>query len=192
MELVLSYAMQAGYRPEGLNPARWRGGLDKLLPAPSKVAKVGHHPAIPVGEVGAFMARLRSAEGTGARALEFLILTAARSGEVRGALWSEIDLKERIWVVPGERMKAGREHRVPLSDEAVALLTTLPKVPGTDLVFVGPRGGALSDMTLTAVMRRMGLSAVPHGFRSTFRDWAAERTSYPARGCRDGAGSCRR
>lgn len=179
IELVLSYAMQAGYRPEGLNPARWKGGLDKLLPAPSKVAKGEHHAALPVAQVGAFMARLRAAEGMGARALEFAILTAARSGEVRGATWGEIDLQEKVWSIPGARMKAGNDHRVPLSDAAVALLKALPRIGGTDLVFAAPRGAMLSDMTLSAVLRRMEVPAVPHGFRSTFRDWAAERTSYP-------------
>ena len=188
IELVLSYAMQAGYRPDGLNPARWRGGLDKLLPAPSKVAKAGHHPAVPVGEVGEFMEQLRAADGMGARALEFVLLTAARSGEVRGALWPEFDLREKVWTIPAERMKAGREHRVPLSDAALALLTALPRDAGNELVFPGPKGGALSDMTLTAVMRRMGMAAVPHGLRSTFRDWAAERTKLPARGCGNGPG----
>lgn len=183
IELVLSYAMQAGYRPEGLNPARWRGGLDKLLPAPTKVAKVEHHTALPVAAVGAFMTRLRAAEGTGALALEFAILTATRSGETRGAQWSEIDLTEKVWTIPAARMKAGREHRVPLSDAAVAVLQrakSLPRV-GTDVesVFLGPRGAQLSDMTLGAVLQRMKVPAVPHGFRSTFRDWAAERTNYP-------------
>lgn len=178
IELVLDWATARGYR-EGLNPARWRGHLDKLLPAPSKVAKVDHHPALPVGDVGAFMQGLREADGTGARALEFTILTAARSGEVRGALWSEIDLDATVWTVPGERMKAGREHRVPLSPAALALLDALPRTAGADLVFPAPRGGMLSDMTLTAVLRRMEVPAVPHGFRSTFRDWAGERTHHP-------------
>lgn len=179
IELVLSYAMQAGYRPEGLNPARWRGGLDKLLPAPAKVAKAEHHPALPLGQVGAFMRRLRAAPGMGARALEFTILTAARSGEVRGATWAEIDLQDKVWTVPPSRMKAGNEHRVPLSPAAIALLEALPRMAGTDLVFPAPRGGQLSDMTLSAVLRRMEVPAVPHGFRSTFRDWAAERTTFP-------------
>jgi len=179
IELVLSYAMQAGYRPEGLNPARWRGGLDKLLPAPGKVSKGDHHPALPVAEVGEFMERLRSADGMGARALEFAILTAARSGEVRGASWAEIDLDAKVWIIPACRMKAGKEHRVPLSAAALSLLKALPRIGGTDLVFPAPRGGQLSDMTLSAVLRRMGVPAVPHGFRSTFRDWAAERTNYP-------------
>lgn len=180
VELVLSYAMQAGYRPEGANPARWRGGLDKLLPARSKVARVVHHRALPVGEVGAFYQRLRGVSGMGARALEFAILTAARSGEVRGATWAEIDVRAKTWTVPADRMKAGKEHRVPLSDAAVALLRHLGAdgaQPGM-LVFPAPRGGELSDMTLTAVTRRMGTVAVPHGFRSTFRDWAGERTAF--------------
>lgn len=177
IELILSYAMQAGYRPEGLNPARWKGGLDKLLAAPGKVAKGEHHPALPVGKVGEFMVQLRAAHGMGARALEFAILTAARSGEVRGALWSEIDLDGKVWTVPADRMKASKEHRVPLSEIAVEMLKKLPRE--TELVFPAPRGGQLSDMTLSAVLRRMQVPAVPHGFRSTFRDWAAERTNYP-------------
>lgn len=179
MELVLSYAMQAGYRPEGLNPARWKGGLDKLLPAPGKVAKTEHHAALPVTDMGGFMSRLRQAAGTGARALEFAILTAARSGEVRGATWSEVDLEAKVWTIPAARMKAGVEHRVPLSPIAVELLRALPQMPETALVFPAARGGQLSDMTLSAVLRRMEVPAVPHGFRSTFRDWAAERTNYP-------------
>src|SRR6185503_8518325 len=110
---------------------------------------------------------------------EFAVLTAARSGEVRGAKWAEIDLDTGVWTIPPERMKAGREHRVPLSAPAVKLLKALPAMDGSDLVFPAPRGGPLSDMTLTAVLRRMKVAAVPHGFRSTFRDWASERTNYP-------------
>lgn len=179
IELVLSFAMQRGYRPEGLNPARWRGGLDKLLPKPQKVAKVAHHRALPIDAVPAFMEQLREASGNGARALEFAILTAARSGEVRGATWGEIDLEAAMWVVPAARMKAGREHRVPLSDAAVTLLEAQPQGGKNDLVFPGLGDRALSDMTLTAVVRRIGADCVPHGFRSSFRDWAAERTAYP-------------
>jgi integrase len=179
IELVLSYAMQAGYRQEGLNPARWKGGLDKLLAAPNKLAARKHHAALAAEEMGAFMQRLRAAEGMGARALEFCILTAARSGEVRGALWSEMDISAKVWTIPAARMKAGREHRVPLSAPALALLRGLPRVAGTDFVFAASRGGQLSDMTLSAVMRRMEVPAVPHGFRSTFRDWVSERTLYP-------------
>lgn len=178
IESVLDWAKGRELR-RGDNPAAWRGNLDVDLPKPEKVSKVEHHAAVPIDEAGAFMARLRTAEGTGARALEFAILTAARSGEVRGAKWSEIDLETGVWTVPGERMKAGREHRVPLSRPALDLLAALPRAAGIDLLFPAPRGGVLSDMTLTAVMRRMGVEAVPHGFRSTFRDWAAERTAYP-------------
>jgi len=178
IELVLDWATARGLR-DGLNPARWRGHLDVLLPRPSKVNNREHHAALPVGDVAAFMVELRAAEGTGARALEFVILTAARSGEVRGATWAEIDIEAKVWTVPASRMKAGKEHRVPLSDIAVEMLKIQPKMAGTELVFPAPRGGALSDMTLTAVLRRMRVPAVPHGFRSTFRDWAAERTNYP-------------
>jgi integrase len=178
IEQVLDWATARGYR-DGLNPARWRGHLDKLLARPSKVADVEHHATLPFTEVGDFMRRLRDAKGMGARALEFAILTAARSGEVRGATWAEIDLKTAVWTVPGNRMKMGREHRAPLSTTAVALLNALPRMAGTDLLFPAPRGGALSDMTLSAVVRRMKVAAVPHGFRSTFRDWASERTNYP-------------
>jgi integrase len=165
------------------NPARWRGHLDKILAKPSRVAKPTHHKALPIDDASAFMGRLRSQEGMGARALEFAILTAARSGEVRGAQWPEIDLDKGLWTVPADRMKAGREHRVPLSAEALALLKALPRMGGSDIVFWAPRGGALSDMTLSAVMRRMKVDAVPHGFRSTFRDWSAERTAYPSEVC---------
>jgi integrase len=178
IEQVLDWATARGYR-DGLNPARWRGHLDKLLARPSKVAVTEHHAALPFIEVGNFMQRLGEAKGMGARALEFAILTAARSGEVRGATWTEIDLKAAVWTIPGVRMKMGREHRVPLSPPAIALLIALPRMVGTDLVFPAPRGGVLSDMTLSAVVRRMRVTAVPHGFRSTFRDWASERTNYP-------------
>ncbi len=179
LELVLDFGTARGLR-EGPNPARWRGNLDAALPKPAKVAKVQHHPAVPVADVAGVMARLRQQQGVGARALEFAILTAARSGEVRGATWAEFDLEKALWTVPAERMKAGREHRVPLTAPALALLAALAKGKADEPVFAAPRGGQLSDMTLTAVMRRMALGAVPHGFRSTFRDWAAERTNYPA------------
>lgn len=178
LELVLDWATARGYR-SGLNPARWRGHLDKLLARPSRVSKVEHHSALPIDAMGGFMSRLRAADGLGAQALEFAILTAARSGEVRGATWAEIDLEAKAWTIPAGRMKAGREHRVPLSQAAVELLERLPHMAGTDLVFPAARGGALSDMTLSAVLRRMDVPAVPHGFRSTFRDWAGERTAYP-------------
>lgn len=183
IELVLSYAMQSGYRPEGLNPARWRGGLDKLLPAPGKVSRPDHHRALPPSEMAQFMGDLRQLGGIGANALEYAILTAARSGEVRGARWNEIDRSSKLWTIPAKRMKAGREHRVPLSQAALHLLSTIPAGKGEDLVFPAPRGGQLSDMTLSAVVRRMKYAAVPHGFRSTFRDWAAEQTNYSNEVC---------
>jgi len=179
LELVLDFGAARGLR-EGPNPARWRGNLDAALPRPNKVAKVQHHAAVPVAEVATVMVRLRQQRGMGARALEFAVLTAARSGEVRGATWAEFDLGKALWTVPAERMKAAREHRVPLSAPAMALLAALPKGKAGAPVFAAPRGGMLSDMTLSAVMRRMGLGAVPHGFRSTFRDWAAEHTNDPA------------
>lgn len=178
IESVLDWATVRKYRT-GENPARWKGHLDKLLPKPGNVATVEHHAAIPVADVGVFMEKLRAQSSTGARALEFAILTAARSGEVRGAQWTEIDTIKKVWTIPAERMKAGKEHRVPLSADALALLGTLPRMAGTELVFPAPRGGVLSDMTLSAVLRRMKVHAVPHGFRSTFRDWAGERTAHP-------------
>jgi integrase len=175
IENVLDWARVRGYR-NGENPARWRGHLDKLLAIPSKVQKVEHHPALPFDELGAFMVQLRKQEGMGARALEFAILTAARSGEVRGATWGEIDLMDATWTIPAERMKAKREHRAVLNDEAMALLKSLPRTG--DLIFTNAKGGMLSDMTLTAVLKRMGRSDITaHGFRSTFRDWCGERTN---------------
>jgi integrase len=178
IESVLDWAIARGYR-DGPNPARWKGHLDTMLPAPSRVAKTVHHRALPYREIGAFVAKLRQQEGAGAKALEFLILTAARSGEVRGATWAEFDLDSALWVVPAERMKAKKEHRVPLSPRAVELLQAQLDINHSDSVFPAPKGGMLSDMTLTAVLRRMKVDAVPHGFRSTFRDWVAEQTDYP-------------
>lgn len=179
IESVLDWATVRGYRA-GENPARWKGHLDKLLPARSKVQKVQHHAALPYAEIGAFMDELRKREGVSARALEFSILTVARSGEVRGAMWAEFDLEGRVWTVPAERMKAGKEHRVPLSKEAVALLKALPRLEDCEYVFPAPKGGKLSDMALTAVLRRMERADLTqHGFRSTFRDWAGETTAYP-------------
>lgn len=178
IESVLGWATVRGYRT-GDNPARWRGHMDKLLPAPGKVAKVAHHPALPIEAMPEFMAALRQQKGMAAKALEFAILTAGRSGEVRLATWAEIDLEEGVWTVPAERMKAKREHRVPLSKPALELLRALPRVEGSDNVFLSPRGKTMSDMTLTQLTRRMGVPAVPHGFRSTFKDWASERTTYP-------------
>jgi len=201
IEAILDWATVRKYR-NGQNPARWKGYLDTMLPKPGKVAKKGNHAALPVAEIGEFVKHLRKMEGTGARALEFTILTATRSGEVRGTKWDEIDLEACIWTIPAERMKMGKEHRVPLTGEAVQLLTALPRFGNNDLVFAAPRGGMLSDMTLAAVIKRMHEAettagrkgytdpkqtdkdsnpkiATPHGFRSTFRDWAAEQTNHP-------------
>ena len=177
IENVLDWARVRGYRT-GENPARWRGHLDMLLPTPGKVQKTKHHPALPFDELGELMAKLREQQGVGARALEFAILTAARSGEVRGALWSEIDLRDATWTIRADRMKAKREHRVALNKEAVDLLQSLPRT--NELIFPSSKGTMLSDMTLTAVLRRMRRGDITvHGFRSTFRDWCSERTNYP-------------
>lgn len=178
IEAVLSWAIARGYR-DGDNPARWRGNLDTVLPKPSKIAKVNHHKALPIPEMGAFMADLRQSNGAAARALEFTILTAARSGEVRGATWDEIDLSAGIWTIPAERMKAGKDHRVPLSPAAMALLERQPRHADSAVVFPGTRGRSMSDATLAAVLKRMDVPVTVHGFRSTFRDWTAEYTSTP-------------
>jgi len=178
IESVLDWASARNYRSQE-NPARWKGLLDKLLPAPSRVKVVEHYKAMPIDEAPGFVSRLRRQEGMAALALEFAILCAARSGEVRGARWSEIDIQARLWTIPKERMKAGKEHRVPLNAQAMEILSVIPKTDPLGLIFLAPKGGALSDMTLTALMRRMKVDAVPHGFRSTFRDWVSERTNYP-------------
>lgn len=186
IELVLSWAMAMGYRERGLNPATWRGHLDNTLPKPSKVNNREHHRALSWQALPQFMKALREQTGMAPRCLEFTIITACRSGESRGAVWGEIDLEGAVWTIPAERMKAGRVHRVPLSAQALALLKALPRFEGEPMVFPGRKKGApLSDMSLTAVIRRMGADseAVPHGFRSTFRDWAAEATSHPNEVC---------
>ncbi|MQA21692.1 tyrosine-type recombinase/integrase [Rugamonas rivuli] len=172
VESILDWATVSKFR-HGENPARWRGHLDNLLANPNKVAPVKNHPALPWREAGAFMVALRLCVGMSARALEFAILTAARSGEVRGAVWEEVDVHARLWIVPAERMKAGKEHRVPLSDAALALLNALPR--RCELLFPGMKDRPLSDMSLTAVLRRLQRTDITvHGFRSTFRDWCAE------------------
>ena len=181
IEVILDWATVRGFR-SGENPARWRGHLDKLLPARSKVRKVKHHAALPYAEIGAFLRELRSREGASARALEFTILTAVRTGESLGAKWTEIDLANRVWIVPAERMKASREHRVPLSEAALELLTRVKEAQEGDVVFPGAYSGRpLSNMALLELLRGMGWGRVTtHGFRSTFRDWAAELTSFPS------------
>jgi integrase len=181
----LAYAAIQGWRSEeAANPAQWRGRLQLALPSPGRVRRVEHHAALPWKEMPAFYRELASREGMGAIALRFCILTACRSGEARGATWAEIDLASVLWTVPAARMKAGKAHRVPLSAAACALLAPLAEVFGTDrkaLVFPGRDHAApLSDMSLTAVLRRMGRADLTvHGFRSTFRDWAAETTDTP-------------
>jgi integrase len=178
IENVIDWATVSGHR-QGENPARWRGHLEHKLAKPSKVQKVEHHAALAFAEIGAFMVDLRTREGMSPRALEFAILTAARSGEVRGATWSEVDLTAGVWAIPLERMKAGKEHRIPLSAAALSLLNNLQRLEGVDFIFPNAKGGQLSDMTLGAVLKRMGVGVTAHGFRSTFRDWAGETTAYP-------------
>ncbi|MFA5904637.1 MAG: integrase arm-type DNA-binding domain-containing protein [Desulfobacula sp.] len=178
IEQVLNWATVSGYR-EGLNPARWAGHLSEILAKPSKIKKETHFRALPYKEIGAFMPELRKREAMTARALEWIILTACRSGECRGATWEEIDLKNKVWIIPAERMKMGQEHRVPLCDDALKLLENLPRLRGSNYLFTAARGGQLSDMSISMLCRRMGVDAVPHGFRSTFKDWCSEQTAFP-------------
>jgi len=178
IELVLSWAAARGYRPKE-NPAAWRGNLDATLPKPSKVNKRVSHPALPADQIHDFMNALSAAQGMSAKCLQWLVLTATRSNEARGTQWSEIDLNAACWTIPASRMKAGREHRIPLSTSAMTLLKSIPKFEGNDNVFQGRDSNPLSDMSMTLQMRRMKANAVPHGFRSTFVDWAAEHTNYP-------------
>ncbi len=182
IESVLGWATVSGYRKGG-NPARWRGHLDNVLPSLKKKARVKHHPALPYVQVGEFMESLRTQEGIAARALEFTILTATRTGEVVSAQWDEFDLRAGLWTVPASRMKAGREHRVPLSPRAVEIVQTLHRMG--DYVFPGRRDGKpLSNMAMLQLLKRMGrVDLTVHGFRSTFRDWTAERTNYPREVC---------
>ncbi|MCZ8548756.1 site-specific integrase, partial [Mesorhizobium qingshengii] len=194
IESVLAWAAVAGHRV-GDNPARWAGNLKEMLPAAAKVKDGDNQPAVQLDDVVRWFAALRAREGVGSRALEFLTLTACRSGEARGATWDEIDLEKSLWIVPSARMKMDREHRVPLSAGAVTLLKALPRLAGNPLVFPAAKGGTLSDMTLSATMKRLhetdvkegGVGfvdraskrpAVPHGLRSTFRDWISERTNF--------------
>jgi integrase len=179
IEAVLDYATSIGVR-SGDNPARWRGHLDHLLPKPSKIRKVEHHAALAWPSLPGFMAALACREGVAAKALAFTILTAARSSEVRGMTWAEIDPTAAVWTVPAGRIKAGKEHRVPLTPAALVLVGERG-VPN-ELVFASPAkpGHPVSDMTLSAVLRRMGRADITvHGFRSSFRDWAGETTAHP-------------
>jgi integrase len=184
IESVLDWARVSGYR-SGENPARWRGHLDKMLPKKSRVRRVAHHAAMPYAEIGAFVAELRDRDSTAVRALEYLILTAARTGEVLRARWSEIDLRTKTWTIPAERMKAGKDHRVPLSDGALRVLEAMARVRQGEFVFPsGGRAATIGKSSLSDVLARMqrdGLTV--HGFRSTFRDWAAERTNFAREVC---------
>jgi integrase len=181
---VLDYATVNEFR-SGTNPATWKGYLDTQLPSPKGLKPVKHQPAVPYALMGDFMGMLRRNDSISAKALEFLILTGVRSGSVRIAEWSEIDFQRKLWIIPAAHTKTKEEHRVPLQPQAIKLLKSLPSVTGTDKVFPSLTGKALSDMALSQLMRGMrergelSVEAVPHGFRSTFRDWAAEMTNYP-------------
>jgi integrase len=179
IEKVLDAAKARGFR-EGENPARWRGHLVYLLPRPSKLSG-GHHPAMPYEDVAGFVTKLRKRDATAALAIELCILTAARSGEILGMRWNEFDLDKQIWTVPANRMRTGREHRVPLSARALQILQHLESVRAGDLVFPGQaRGKQLSNMALQMMLRRMKIeNATVHGFRSSFRDWAGNVSSFP-------------
>lgn len=180
IESVLSWATVRGYR-SGDNPARWRGHLDNILPKRSRVAVVRHHPALPFDEAPAFMKQLRNQEGIAARAFEFIVLTVARTGEAIGAKWTEVDFTKEIWSVPAERMKAGRPHKVPLTAASLGVLQAMHEIRLSDFIFPGTRENQpLSNMSCLAVLERMEREDLTvHGFRSTFRDWTAERTNFP-------------
>jgi integrase len=178
IERVLDAAQARAFR-SGENPARWKGHLSTLLPPRQKLTK-GHHAAMPYQELPEFLVRLRARDGVSARALEFVILTAARSGEVLGLQWCEIDLERKVWTVPATRIKAGREHRVPLSPRAVGIIEAMQAVRVSDYVFPGYRAERpLGDMALHLVRERMEIPYTVHGFRSTFRDWCGEATNFP-------------
>jgi integrase len=180
IESVLEWAVALEYRPAGTNPAKWAGHLDQVLPKVKKIAKPVHFAALDYEQMPMFMAKLRHQQGIAARALEFAILTAARSGEVLGAKWEEIDLGNKTWTVPAERMKAGKEHKVPLAPQAIKLLRALPREDGNPFVFIGTRSGrGLSSMVLYRLLQRMGHSDITtHGMRSAFSDWAHEMTAH--------------
>jgi integrase len=179
IESVLDWATVRGYRT-GENPARWRGHLENLLPKKTKVRAVDHHAALPYSEIAAFMVELRQREGIAARALEFAILTAARAGEVGGARWNEIEMASRLWLVPASRMKARKDHRVPLCDEAMAILERMTEIRQGDLIFPSRYGRSLGAFRMLLVAQKIaGPHVTTHGFRSTFRDWCAERSSFP-------------
>lgn len=179
IESVLDWARARKFR-DGENPARWRGHLDHLLASKPKSERVKHHPALPYAQLPALMTELRGRTDVSSRALEFLILTAARTNETIGARWSEFDFSEKLWAVPGERMKSGRPHIVPLSDRAIELLQSTPRENGSDFVFIGSRAmKPLSNMAMLELLRDLRPGYTVHGFRSTFRDWAGDMTNYP-------------
>jgi len=180
IEKILNWATVSGYR-KGENPARWRGHLDNLMPLPSRMRRVKHHAAMPYSEVGDFIQQLRNGSGVSRRALEFVILTAARTQEVLGATWDEIDFETKIWTVPAERMKGLTEHRVPLVERAIEILAEIQSTANNRFVFPGNRPNkGLSNMSLLAVLRRLQIEATAHGFRSSFRDWASEVSDFPS------------
>jgi integrase len=184
IESVLNWAETSGYRPEGKNPARWSGHLENLLPKKSKVAPVEHHAALDYRQIGAFVEELRQQSGIAARALEFLILTWSRTGEVIGMRWAELNDAERMWIVPGSRMKAGKEHRVPLCGRALEIIAEMRDIASrrpSEFVFQGLKDGQpLSNMSLLMLLRRMGHAELTaHGFRATARTWCSEATNYP-------------
>lgn len=180
IERILDWATVQELR-QGENPARWKGHLDHLLPAPTKLKRVQHHKALPYQDMYELMRELASTNSTSALGLRFLILTAARSGEVRLAMWNEINLVKKTWAIPAERMKAGKEHIVPLCNQAIDILKTMEKYRESDLVFPGnTKGRPLSDMAFTQLLHRMGRTDITaHGFRSSFRDWAGKTTAFP-------------
>ena len=181
-EAVLNAARAAGAirSPGWVNPFRWRGHLDAVLAKPRKLAPVAHHPALPAVHAASFMVALRKRKGFAARALEWIVLTACRSAEARGAKWSEINLDDKVWTVPAERMKGGRAHRVPLSSAATQLLESLPRIAGSDFLFPGSTGKCVSDVAISSLCGELSRkSCVPHGWRSTFRDWSGDCTAYP-------------
>ncbi len=183
LELVLAWATVRGYR-SGENPATWRNHLDKLLPKRSRIQKVKHHTALPFDEIGGFIAKLRVREGVAAKALEFLILTATRTSETLNAEWTEIRLDEKLWIIPATRMKGGIEHRIPLSQRAIEILRSMQKTGERNYIFPGACANRpLSNVALLKVLERMKVDVVTHGFRSTFRDWASERTTFPREVC---------
>ena len=180
IETILDWAAVRGFRSADIpNPARWKGHLSEVLPPPDKTKPVQHHAALAYTAVPTFMAELEGRQAIAARALAFTILTASRTGETIGATWDEIDLKEGVWTIPAGRMKAAKEHKVPLADAALEILRALPREAGNDFVFIGQQGGGgLSNMAMLALLKRMDQPVTVHGFRSAFRDWAAERTSF--------------